>query len=66
MRAITHGGFAAVLAAAKEHALAGISCVFNRGKACVLMTSIAERLLGAFTASAPEVGFALFNIDCVG
>ena len=66
MRAITSGGFAAVLAAAKEHALAGIRGVFNRYKTCVLVTAIAGGLLGALTASAPEVGFALFNIDYVG
>jgi hypothetical protein len=27
------------------------------------VAAIAERLLAAFTASAPEVGFAFFNLD---
>lgn len=57
---------AAVFAAAEENSLAGVSGVLDRCYACVFVAAIAERLITALAAGAPEIGFALFNLDRVG
>ena len=66
MRTVTQRLVAAVLAATEEHALAGVGCVFHWRYARILVTAIAERLLAALATSAPEVGFACFNLNGVG
>lgn len=65
MRTVTERLLAAVLASAEKHPLACLRCVFDGRNSGVLVAAIAERLLAAFTASAPEVGFAFFNFDRV-
>ena len=55
MRTVTQRLVAAVLTATEEHALAGVSCVFRRRDARILVTAIAKGLLAALAASAPKV-----------
>ena len=55
MCSITQWFKSAVLAATEEHPLAGLSCVFHRRDARVLVTAIAKGLLAALAASAPKV-----------
>ena len=66
MRTVTQRLVAAVLTATEEHALTGVSCVFHWRDARELVTAIAEGLRAAFAASAPKVGFALFNLNGIG
>lgn len=66
MRSVALRRFTALLATTEKHALAGVSCVFHSRDARVLVTAIAERLLAALSAGAPEVGFALFNLNGAG
>ena len=66
MRTVTQRRLAAVLTTTKEHALAGISCVFHWRDARILVTAIAEGLLAALAAGAPKVGFAFFNLNGMG
>ena len=52
----------AVLAPAEEHATGLVSRIFNRREFCPLVAAIAERLLAALAAGAPEIVLALFNL----
>lgn len=65
MCAVADRLLATLLAAAEEHPLAGLSCVFDGHYAGILVTAIAEGLLAALATRTPEVGLALFNFDQV-
>ena len=63
MRTVAQRLVAAVFTAAEKHALAGVSCVFHWRDGRILVTAIAEGLLAALAAGAPEVEFTLFNLN---
>lgn len=65
MCAVTNGLLAAVLAAAEEYPLAGLSCVLDGHYADILVTAIAERLFAALATRTPKVGFAFFDLDWI-
>jgi hypothetical protein len=51
------------LAAAEKHFLALCGLVFERYELAALVGAVAERLAGAFTTGAPEIGFAGFYLN---
>jgi hypothetical protein len=61
--AIAHAGTGRVLASAEVNSLGFGGLVFHRREFRSLVTSIAKRLVGAASASAPEVGFTRFHGD---
>ena len=63
MGSVTERAVAAVLASAEINRTIFLRGVGGRRKVASLMGTITERLRGAFTAGAPVVGLACFNLD---
>jgi hypothetical protein len=61
--AVAHAGIRGVLASAKIDCLGFGGLVFHGREFASLVASIAKRLVGAASASAPEIGFAGFDGD---
>jgi hypothetical protein len=55
-----------VFAAAEVQSPVFAGFIFQRGEICAFVGTIAERLSGTFTASAPEIFTAAGDIDSVG
>jgi hypothetical protein len=63
MGSVTERAVAAMLATAKINRTVFLSGVGSRRKVASLVGTIAERLRGAFTAGAPVIGLASFDLD---
>src|SRR5579871_1045546 len=66
MRAVAHGLALGLLAAAEPHRLRFLGLELNRGQARALVGTVAERLILAAPAGAPEIALAGFDIDLIG